>query len=77
MFSILYKTRITSKHIKFCSSNRELAIPKMPKPGTKIKFKHYERQLPMPFVIYGDFESFIIPIHKSDPNPKESFSEKY
>ena len=31
----------------------------------------------MPFVIYADFESFIIPIDKCDPNPEESFLVNY
>ena len=71
------KPELLQKHVKFCSTYRELAIPKMPEPGTEIEFKNFERQLPMPFVIYADFESFIIPYDKCDPNPKESYSVSY
>ena len=46
----------------------------MPKPGTEIEFKHFKNQLPMPFVIYADFESFIIPINKCYPNANERYS---
>ena len=50
----------------------------MPKPPyTKIKLKNFYNQLFMPFVIYADFESFIIPIDKCDQNPEESFSVNY
>ena len=58
------KLELLQNHIKFFSTNRELAIPKMPKPGIEIEFKNFNNQLPMPFVIYADFESLIIPIEK-------------
>ena len=43
----------------------------MPRPNTKIKFNNFDNQLLTPFVIYADFESFILPIQNCDPNPNE------
>ena len=71
--SYYLKPELLQRHIKFCSSNKELAIPIMPKPNTEIEYRNLKRELKLPFVFYADFESFLIPIDKCDPNPKESF----
>ena len=33
----------------------------MPKKGELVKFKNYERKIKSPFIIYGDFESALVP----------------
>lgn len=38
----------------------------LPDPGTVIQFKHFERMQDMPFVIYADFESLLVPQSSSD-----------
>ena len=38
-----------------------------------VRFKHYERKPKWPFMIYGDFESILLP----DDNGKQSLGESY
>ena len=49
----------------------------MPEAGTMLYFKNYEKQLPMPFVVYADFECFTKPINTCIPNPEKSYSYNY
>ena len=49
----------------------------MPKKGENIlKFKDYHKQLNVPFVIYADFESLLVPIQSVSNNDKFSYTEK-
>lgn len=34
----------------------------LPEPGSTLEFTHYERMQKIPFVIYGDFESLLLPV---------------
>ena len=70
------KPELLEKHIKYCSNN-ETAIVKMPKPNTMLYFKNYHKQLPIPFVVYADFECFTKPMNTCSPNPKESYNFNY
>ena len=45
--------------------------------NTFIFFKHYFKKLPIPFVIYADFECFTKPINTCQPNPNKSFTQGY
>ena len=49
----------------------------MPKENTMLHFKNYDKQLPVPFVIYADFECFTKPMNTCSPNPKESYNYNY
>ena len=49
----------------------------MPEEGTMLYFKNYEKQLPVPFVVYADFECFTKPINTCIPNPEKSYSYNY
>ena len=49
----------------------------MPKANTMLYFKNYEKQLPVPFVVYADFECSTKPMNTCSPNPKESYSYNY
>ncbi|XP_050528208.1 uncharacterized protein LOC126898309 [Daktulosphaira vitifoliae] len=49
-------------------------VPKPPK--NIMKFQNYNKQFPVEFVIYADFESILKPIATCDPNPAQSFSNK-
>ena len=40
----------------------------------KIQFKHYEKQVRHPFVIYADFESSLQTIDTCQPQPEESYT---
>ena len=70
------KEELLEKHIKYCSNNKS-AIVNMPKPNTMLYFKNYHKQLPIPFVVYADFECFTKPMNSCSPNPKESYNYNY
>ena len=46
----------------------------MPEPNSMLYFKNYHKQLPIPFVVYADFECFTKPMNSCSPNPKESYN---
>ena len=75
-FSHFTKEELLEKHIKYCSNN-QTAVIKMPKPNTMLYFKNYHKQLPIPFVVYADFECFTKPMNTCSPNPKESYNYNY
>ena len=70
------KDELLDKHIKYCSNNKT-AIAKMPNPNKMLYFKNYHKQLPIPFVVYADFECFTKPMNTCSPNPKESYNYNY
>ena len=72
-FSHYTKEELLEKHIKYCSNN-QTALIKMPEPNTMLYFKNYLKQLPIPFVVYADFECFTKPMNTCSPNPKESYN---
>ena len=70
------KQKLLDKHDEYCKNNEAVRI-NMPKEENSIlSFKNLHRKMPVPFVIYADFESFIIPIHTTQPLPKESYTNK-
>ena len=64
------------KHTAYCSSNESAAV-KMPPSKTILKFQNYNKQFPIPFVIYADFECFTKPMGSCCPNPEKSYSYNY
>ena len=75
-FSHYTKEELLEKHIKYCSNNKTEVIT-MPEPNTMLYFKNYYKQLPIPFVVYADFECFTKPINSCSPNPKDSYNYNY
>ena len=75
-FTHFTKEELLEKHIKYCSNNQTVAV-KMPEPNTMLYFKNYYKQLPIPFVVYADFECFTKPMNTCSPNPKESYNCNY
>ena len=49
----------------------------MPDKNTFIKFKNYHKQLPVPFVIYADFEAISMKVDSCQKNPNKSYTEEY
>ena len=49
----------------------------MPKKGQYVKFKTYERKIKLPFIIYADFGSILVPENDGKQNPEESYTNKY
>ena len=75
-FSYLSVENKLEKHIEYCSNN-ETAVVKMPEKDTYLYFKNYRKQLPIPFVVYADFECFTKPMNSCSPNPKDSYNYNY
>ena len=75
-FSHFTKEELLDKHINYCSIN-ETTLVKMPEPNTYLYFKNYHKQLPIPFVVYADFECFTKPMNTCSPNPKDSYNYNY
>ena len=75
-FTHYTKEELLEKHIKYCSNNQTVAV-KMPEPNTMLHFKNYYKKLPIPFVVYADFECFTKPMNTCSPNPKESYNYNY
>ena len=61
-FSHFTKYELLQKHIEYCLNNETVSV-KMPKQDTMLYFKNYEKQLPVPFVVYADFECFTKPMN--------------
>ena len=49
----------------------------MPQPGTKVYFKNHQKQLPIPFVIYADFEAITKKIDTCTPPKEKSYTRAY
>ncbi|XP_074036831.1 uncharacterized protein [Leptinotarsa decemlineata] len=45
-------------------------------PENILKFENIEKQLRVPFTVYGDFESILKPLHTNEPNPAKSFTNR-
>ena len=71
------KEEILQNHIPNCIVINGKQAIKMPKKGSLVKFTNYHKQLPVPFVIYADFEALTQKIDSCKPNDNKSFSEKY
>ena len=75
-FTYFTKEELLANHIKYCSNNETVSV-KMPQPNTILNFKNYYKQLPIPFVVYADFECFTKPLHNCSPNPEDSYTYNY
>ena len=75
-FTHYTKEELLEKHIKYCSYNQTVGV-KMPEPNTYLHFKNNKKQLPIPFVVYADFECFTKPMNSCSPNPKDSYNYNY
>ena len=75
-FTHFSKEHLFQKHIKYCSSNEIVAV-KTPPRNTMLCFNNYHKQLPIPFVVYADFECFTKPVNTCSPNPEYSYNYNY
>ena len=75
-FTHFSKEELFQKHVEYCSSNETVAV-KMPPRNSKLSFNNYHKQLPIPFVVYADFECFTKPINNCSPNPEDSYTYDY
>ena len=70
------KKGLFEKHLTCCRQNETVAVI-MPTKNTILNFQHHFKELPIPFVIYEDFECFTKPINSCQPNPNKSFTQGY
>ena len=75
-FTHFTKYELLQKHILYCSTNETVSV-RMPAKNTMLCFKNYHKQLPIPFVVYADFECFTKPINTCSPNPEKSYNYNY
>ncbi|CAB3989883.1 Gastrula zinc finger, partial [Paramuricea clavata] len=67
---------VLEKHKETCLEVNGTQATKLPKEGTKIKFKNHRNSMPVPFVIYADFESILVPEERKvdSENPEDKSS---
>ena len=75
-FSHFSKEELFQRHIEYCSSNESVVV-KMPPKNSKLEFKNYFKKLPIPFVVYADFECFTKSLETCKPNPEGSYTLGY
>ena len=75
-FTHYTKEDLLEKHSLNCSKNETVAV-KMPTKNSILKFQNHFKKLPIPFVIYADFECFTIPVNSCQPNPNKSCTQSY
>ena len=56
--------------------NGEQAIT-MPQEGSRVQFENYHKQIPLPFVIYADFEAITDKVSGCQLNNAKSYTNKY
>ena len=70
--------RVLNNHKENCIQLNGAQAIKMPtKDDNILKFNNAHKQIPVPFVIYADFEAITEKIHGCQPNDDESYTEAY
>ena len=75
-FTHFSKEELFQRHIEYCFSNESVVV-KMPPKNSNLGFKNYFKKLPIPFVVYADFECFTKSIETCNPNPNDSYTIDY
>ena len=75
-FTHFTKYELLQKDILYCSTNETVSV-RMPPKNTMLCFNNYHKQLPVPFVVYADFECFTKPVNTCSPNPEYSYNYNY
>ena len=82
----LYSKEALAKHRTDCIAINGVGAVEMPKPyinknGVKsipsVYFRNHHKQLPVPFVIYADFECVTEKVSGCQPSDNKSYTEKY
>ena len=68
---------ILKRYIKDCFKINGKQKIKISKNGEQVKFKNFERKRKLPFTIYADFESTLLPEDNVKQNSNESYTNKY
>ena len=70
------KKYLFKKHSRYCRKNETAAVI-MPTKNTILNFQNHLKKLPIPFVIYADFECFTMPVNSCQPNPNKFYTQGY
>ena len=68
---------ILCKHIPNCFTINGKQAIELPEMGSFVKFTNFHRQLPVPFVIYADFEALTEKLNSCQLKDDKSYTEKY
>ena len=80
MFCLQHFTseKILNNHKENCIEINGTQAIKMPdKSNNILKFNNFHKQLPVPFVIYADFEALTEKVSGCKPNTEKSFTQEY
>lgn len=80
MFCLQHFTseKILNNHKENCIEINGTQAIKMPdKSNNILKFNNFHKQLPVPFVIYADFEALTDKVSGCKPNTEKSFTQAY
>ena len=70
--------KVLTNHKENCIViNGEQAIKMPTKDDNILKFNNFHKQLPVPFIIYSDFEAITEKIHGCKPGNEQSYTEAY
>ena len=69
---------ISAKHTNNCLTISGKQATNMPKKGENIlNFSNFHKQLPVPFIIYANFEAIMKKVQGCRPNDNKSYTEAY
>lgn len=63
------------EHIRDCRLNAPQRVKMPNEKNDKMRFSRFDKQLPVPFVVYADFECLLQRIDNCSPNPDHSYSQ--
>ena len=69
--------RVLENHKQDCLLINGTQAIKMPEKGSKIYFQNHQKMLPVPFVIYADFEAITEKIDSCEPSDGQSYTSTY
>ena len=72
-----YSEEYLNNHKEECLLLNGTQKVEMPQPGTKVYFKNHQKQLPVPFVIYADFEAITKKIDTCSPPGEKCYTQAY
>ena len=77
VYTLSLQKKILKLHIKDCFKINSKQTIQMPKKSESAKFKEFERKIELPFMVYADFESILVPEDNVKQNPNDSYTCKY
>ena len=68
---------VLTNHKEICLNINGIQAIKMPEKSSTVKFNNFLKQLPVPFVIYADFEAITENVQGCQPDNNKSYTEAY